>query len=128
MDIVDETLREWRAGEFIWGQSDCMISIGRYLAALGARDVVPRFVGKYADETGALSMMASHGGVSGLVESTGAVSVDGAPQRGDVLELLVGEEGIGALCTGNMVAARLDRGVVEVVLRFVKWRGVWRFG
>lgn len=126
MDLVDETLREWRFGTFVYGQSDCMLSVGKYLAAAGARDTTARFVGKYDDQRGALEMMARHGGAGALIAATGAVRVDGRPQRGDVLELIFGEDTVGALCTGGMVAVRLDREVVEVALRFVKWRGVWR--
>jgi hypothetical protein len=126
MDLVDQTLQEWRAGEFVYGQTDCMLSIGRYLAAAGARDSVPFFVGQYDDHRGALAMMASHGGVAGLIAATGAILVEGEPQRGDVIELAHGDDTVGALCTGGMVAVRLDRGVVEVALRLVKWRGVWR--
>lgn len=126
MDLVDETLREWRTGQFIYGQSDCMLSIGRYLAAAGARDTTHLFLGRYDDQEGALAMMVRHGGASGLIAATGAVRVDSAPERGDVLEIALGGDTIGALCTGGMAAMRLDREVVEVALRFVKWRGVWR--
>lgn len=126
MDLVDQTLREWRAGEFVYGQTDCMLSIGRYLAAAGAVDTTAMFIGRYADHVGALDMMASHGGTTGLIQATGAMLVDDEPRRGDVLELIHGEDTIGGLCTGGMVAVRLDRGIVEVALRLVKWRGVWR--
>jgi|TARA_R100000093_G_scaffold56468_2_gene29274 hypothetical protein len=126
MDIVDHTLREWRRSPFVYGQSDCMLSIGKYLAAAGAKDVTDMFAGKYSTHEGALEQMASHGGCGGLIAMTGAVPVNDEPMRGDVLEVAHGEDTIGGLCTGGMVAVRLDRGVVEVALKFVEWRGVWR--
>lgn len=126
MDLVDQTLREWRTSDFAYGQTDCMLSVGRYLARAGRKDVTGLFVGRYDTQEGALVMMAEHGGAGALIAATGATPVDGRPQRGDVLALVYGEDTIGALCTGGMVAARLDRGIVEVSLRLVKWRGAWR--
>jgi len=130
MDIVDETLREWRSGVFEYGQTDCMLSIGRYLARTGHRDVTGQFIGRYDTQEGALAHMLDHGGVAGLMALAGAAVKDGAPERGDVLEVLYQDEemlcGIGGLCTGIAVAMRLERGMVEVNLRFVRWRGGWR--
>lgn len=129
MDIVDDTLREWRSGEFIYGQSDCMLSVGRYLATTGHEDVTGQFIGRYDTADGAAEQMAVHGGVAGLMALAGAVEKDGAPDRGDVIEVLYqdGEEtcGIGGICTGDSVAVRLDRGMVELSLRLVRYRGVW---
>lgn len=126
-DPVEQTLQEWRQGCFVYGESDCMLSIFRYVGLCGLRDVSDRFRGRYSDHESALRMMHLHGGVSGLMELTGAVEVDDEPQRGDVVELLYDEtETIGSICTGGMLAARLERGVAEVSMRFVRWRGVWR--
>lgn len=127
MDVVDQTLREWRSGAFVYGQSDCMLSIGRHLAALGAKDITERFVGQYEDWAGAQEMLRAGGGVGALIAATGAVPVDSGPARGDVVELVVGDETIGALCTGDMIAVRLERGVIEIALHLAKWRGVWRY-
>ena len=129
MDIVDETLREWRSGAFVYGQTDCMLSIGRYLARTGHVDVTPQFIGRYDDEAGALARMLNHGGVAGLMAMAGAVAHADKPSRGDVIEVIYEDEaslcGIGGLCTGDAVAVRLERGVVELSVRFVRYRGVW---
>lgn len=126
MCLVEDTLAEWRRGAFVYGQSDCMLSIGRYLARAGLKDVTGLFLSRYDDEAGALAQMGAHGGVAGLIAMTGAKMVDDHPARGDVLELAYGADTIGALCTGDAVAIRLDRGMIEIALRFAKWRGVWR--
>jgi hypothetical protein len=128
--MVDETLREWRAGAFIYGQSDCMLSIGRYLARAGHEDVTGRFLGADDDAAGARAVMVENGGVAGLVALTGAQPRIGAPKRGDVVEVLYedgGETcGVGGICTGDAVAVRLERGTVEMSLKFVRIGGVWR--
>ncbi|WP_311271031.1 DUF6950 family protein [Sphingobium sp. WCS2017Hpa-17] len=126
---MDDTLREWRRSAFVYGQSDCMLSIGRYLARTGHEDVTGQFVGRYDTAEGAQGQMAAHGGVAGLMALAGAVAKDGEPARGDVVEVLYDGEGetlaIGGICTGDSVAVRLERGMVEIRLKFVRHRGVW---
>ncbi|AJA07473.1 hypothetical protein SKP52_02710 [Sphingopyxis fribergensis] len=128
MDLVDETLREWRRAAFVYGQSDCMLSIGRYLAKAGHKDVTGQFLGRYTTAEGAEAQMAAHGGVAGLIALAGAAPKPGAPARGDVLEIAYDGGSIGGLCTGDCAAVRLDRGVVELKLRFVTVLGVWAGG
>lgn len=129
MDLVDETLREWRSSSFAYGRSDCMLSIGRYLARTGHEDVTGLFVGRYDTHEGAIAQMADHGGVPGLMAMAGAVPRTGDPVRGDVLEVLYQDgddvSAIGGLCTGDAVALRLERGTVELSLRFIRFRGAW---
>jgi hypothetical protein len=129
MDIVDETLREWRSGVFTYGQTDCMLSIGRYLARTGHEDVTGLFTGRYDTQDGALAMMLDYGGVAGLMALAGAVPLQGPPIRGDVVEVLYQDDGllcgIGAICTGDAAALRLERGMIELSLRFIKYRGAW---
>jgi hypothetical protein len=129
MDVVDETLREWRAGAFVYGQTDCMLSIGRYLARTGHKDVTGQFIGQYDTHEGALAQMLDHGGVAGLMALAGAVPLRSKPARGDIVEALYQDEailcGIGALCTGDGVALRLERGMIELSLRFIRYRGAW---
>lgn len=128
-DIVYETLREWRSSAFVYGQTDCMLSIGRYLARTGHQDVTGRFSGRYHDQAGALAQMLDHGGVPGLMAMAGAMPLAGKPARGDVIEVMYEDEAslcsIGGLCTGDAVALRLERGMVEASLRFIRYRGVW---
>lgn len=127
-DLVDRTLARWRREPFVYGSDDCMLSMGKYLAEAGARDNAAHFAGRYDSQEGALAMMADHGGAAALFDDTGAARVSGAPQRGDVLIVACGDDEIGALCTGDMAALRLERGVAEVALRFIDVRGVWRVG
>lgn len=129
MDIVDETLHEWRSTPFIYGQSDCMLSIGRYLARTGHKDVTGQFIGRYDDHAGAQAMIAAHDGIVGLMALSGAMPHDDEPKRGDVVEVMYREGGevmgIGGLCTGGMAAVRLERGVVEVRLGMLEIGGSW---
>jgi hypothetical protein len=127
IDRVDQTLALWRSRPFEWGQADCMLSIGDYLALCGAIDVTGQFRGRYTTEREALDHLAASGGVGGLIEMTGAVRVPGDEcQRGDVVSLDTGEIEVGALCTGSGIAARMHRGVKELDRRFVRLAGVWR--
>lgn len=129
MDLVDITLREWRCTPFEWGMADCMLSMGRYIAAAGGIDLTAEFIGSYDDQDGAMEALRSAGGCEALFDLTGWQRVSGEPQRGDAVVMTSSDPempGIGALCTGDMIASRLDRGVIEVAARFVHIGGVWR--
>ena len=120
-DLVDQTLATWRRGGHVWGQTDCLLSIGDYLAAAGHKDVPAQFRGTYDSEAGAQAVIDANGGCDGLIDMTGASRTDD-PQRGDVALV----QGVGALCTGDGFAMRLERGVVEVSRRFVCVEAAWK--
>lgn len=121
MDLVDQTLATWRRGGHVWGASDCMLSIGDYLAVAGYKDVTGLFRGTYDTEAGAAAHVDAHGGCEGLIDMTGVPRTDD-PQRGDVAVV----QDVGALCTGPGFALRLDRGVIEVDRRFVTFSAAWK--
>lgn len=126
-DIVDDTLKFWRRHPFVWGAADCLLSIGDYIAARGGHDVSALFRGTYDSEAGAMAHIERYGGVEGLIDLTGLVRIDPADaKRGDVMVLDTGDVMVGALCTGSGVAARVDRGVVEVSRRLVTTPYAWR--
>lgn len=120
-DLVDQTLRLWRQGEFVWGQSDCLLSVGDYMHQAGYKDIPALFRGSYDTEDGAMAHIASHGGCEALIDLTGAPRTDN-PQRGDVAIV----QGVGALCTGDGFVMRLERGTVEVGRRFVRFDAAWK--
>ncbi len=112
-DAVDDTLSLWRSTPFAWGVRDCMLSIGDYIASQGGQDVTGRFRGAYDDMAGALTQMAAHGGCTGLVDMTG-LRRTATPVRGDVVAVRLDGDTIGGICTGDAVAMRTERGVIEV--------------
>ncbi len=141
MDIVDETMRAWRRTPHKYGENDCVLSAAEYFMKLGAADAMPPFAGTYGDNETAMMILAEYGGMERMMEFIGGTLIDGelrigsdlhrlgpaTPQRGDIIGLVADlDYVIPALCTGDGVAARLERGVIEVDLRFVQWRGVWR--
>ena len=127
MDAVDLTLRDWRRHPHEYGINDCVLSAAAYFMRLGVRDAMPDFAGTYHDNDTAMEVLASLGGMERAMEIVGGTPVEGPPQRGDMIGLLADADYvIPSLCTGDMVAARLERGVIEVKLKFVAWRGVWR--
>lgn len=123
--IVTETLKMWRTTPFVWGARDCMLSIGDYIMLRTGIDAVTRFRGTYDDEAGALAHVAAYGGIAGLVDLTGLPRTE-TPMRGDVVALCTGETQVGALCTGDTIAARLERGIVEINMRFVTIAAAWK--
>ena len=127
MDAVDETLRDWRRHPHQYGVNDCVLSAAAYFIRIGIKDSMPWFAGTYHDSESAMVVLAELGGMARAMEIVGGTLIDDAPRRGDFIGLEAETDyPIPALCTGDRVAARLERGVVEVPLKFVKWRGVWR--
>ena len=128
MDLVDETLKEWRQHNFEWGQWDCILSMSRHFARMGAPDATERFRGTYHSQEGGMAIVEAHGGMKAAMEVIGGEPVEGWPQRGDAVGFVPndGSEMIAALCTGDGVVIRLERGVIELPLRLVEWDGVWR--
>ena len=128
MDAVDVTLREWRRHPHQYGVNDCVLSAAAYFVLTGAAKEMPWFAGTYSDDESAMAVLAELGGMERVMELIGGTLVDGAPRRGDLIGFLSGEVDypIPALCTGDGMAARLERGVIEVKLKFVAWQGVWR--
>ncbi len=120
-DLVEQTLHQWRQGSHVWGESDCMLSVGDYIAAAGHKDVTGVFRGTYDDEIGARDHIEANDGCEGLIDMTGIPRVE-EPQRGDVTLI----HGIGALCTGHSYVLRLERGVVEINARLYRPEMFWR--
>lgn len=129
MVLLDQTLKQWRASGFVWGASDCLLSIGDYIAARdGLWNVADGFRGTYSTEGGAAAHIASYGGVAGIIDLCGLRPINpNDAVRGDVVVLDTGTAPVGALCTGAGIAARLERGVVEVNRRLVRLTHAWSF-
>ncbi len=131
-DIVDETLRYWRQTPFEYGQHDCLLSIGDYIAITGGVDISATFRGKYYSEQEARNFVHQHEGPQGLIDLTGLPQIDPCDAvRGDVVVLDTGtgsDGSVGAICTGQGVAARLERGVIEIDLKYVKITHAWKVG
>jgi len=134
-DIVDRTLKAWRQSVFQYGATDCLLSIGDYVfeRCPNGPDVSAIYRGRYCDAAGAMAFVEAGGGPHGLLGQFGLEPVDldagEAPSRGDICVIDTGQgpDGlVGALCTGSGVAARLERGVIEVNIRFVALTHAWK--
>jgi len=127
MDLVDETLRDWRRHPHQYGINDCVLSAAAYFVKAGSALAMPSFTGTYDNNDDAMLILAEYGGMASMMEFVGGAAIDGPPERGGFIGLLADADYvIPCLCTGDNVAARLERGVIEVRLRLVAWRGVWR--
>lgn len=125
-DLVDQTVAQWRRSSFVWGQADCLLSVGDYVyvARPDRPDIAERFKGTYSTEDGALAHIEAHGGCDGLLDLFGLKRTDD-PVRGDIAVIWTGETEVGALCTGDGYVLRLERGTVEINARFVELVAAW---
>lgn len=124
IDLVDETLSHWRRTPFDWGTEDCMLSIATYVLKATGVDYGAQFRDTYCTELGAYAHIANAGGEVALIDASGLQATD-SPARGDIL-LLGLEKPVSALCTGPGAAMRLERGVIEIHIRFVSLVKAWK--
>ncbi len=101
-----------------------MLSIADYLLDLKGTDIAYDFRGRYTTEQQAKTRLSAAGGPVALMERSGLPDTT-APERGDIMLVEIGGEMIGALCTGGAMAARLERGVIELDIRFVHVMRCW---
>lgn len=130
-DIVDDTLRHWRRSRFEYGSEDCLLSVGRYMAALGGRDVASEWFGHYHTGEKAEAIVRAYGGLQGLIDLVGFPRIDPAQaQRGDVVVVNPGkgELHLAGICTGPGIAVRTIRSVCELARQHVRVTHAWRVG
>lgn len=125
MDIVEKTLRKWRQSTLDWGKTDCMLSVNDYLVDCGYPDYGLPFRGKYDNENDAKRMIDEAGGELAIMRRPGLATTL-KPQRGDIMLIELSLAKVAALCTGNAVAMRLNRGVCECDIRFIKFIEAWK--
>jgi hypothetical protein len=129
IDAVDQILSEWRRTPFEYGRTDCLLSVGDYIAARGGLCVTDQFKGTYDDADGAAAIIEAHGGHAPLIDLTGWQQIaPAAAVRGDVVLITGVDAGevLAAICTGDAIAGRTDnRTLFEVNRRFVKILNAW---
>jgi len=124
MDFIEETFNHWRKTPFKWGVEDCLLSIGRYAALCGHKDVSADFEGTYTTEDEALVLVKDNGGFRSLIDRIGLSETD-EPKRGDIVLINTSFGPVGAICTGDGVAARMPHGMLEFNLRFARIIKAW---
>lgn len=112
---IHAALKKWMREPFVWGKSDCMLSIADYLADAVGVDCGGRFRGMYASRTGCARISGFHRDpVRPFADCVAEIPLaeTSGPKRGDVGVIEMAGEVVGALCLGAMWAARADRGLV----------------
>lgn len=133
-DLIDHTLKHWRQSSMVYGKTDCLLSIATYAFHLGspsALAIIGAYKGRYSSREEALALMVDAGGPDALIDLLGYPRCDPSEAvRGDIviIDPGTGEMPVGALCTGDAIAARTERGVIEVARRHVKTPIAWKVG
>lgn len=123
-EIVSKTLKKWRQSQFIWGSDDCLLSLADYLVDCGYEDFGAIFRGTYNDEAGAKRHIENWGGEVNLIYST-CLNFTEEPVEGDIV-LVEMNEPITGLCTGERIAFRTERGVIEIGMKFLNIVHAWK--
>lgn len=129
LNILEETIKEWRSTDFIWGHFDCMMSVFNYGIEKTGIDGGAERRGTYNDEKSADQVLEEIGGVcAGLAKGMGIIGakVIQHPLPGDVVCLQVGKHEVSGLKTKYGAAFRLQKGVIEIDDSFLKIKMAWR--
>lgn len=115
IDLID-IKREWRSTKFVWGSSDCIISVCDYIFDQTGIDPAAPWRGTYDDEAGAEAICDQYGGALGLFQAGMALAGLNPCDRSigrPVIADFMGKQ-IAGIDTGKRVMMRMDgRGLVE---------------
>ena len=125
MDCVDKTLKIWRSTSFERGKNDCMLAIADYVLLRDGVDFGAKYRGTYTDEAGALDWIEREGGETAMMDASGLARLSQAV-RGSIVLIHYAGNFIPGICTGEGVAFRMVRGVLELRLKSLKIVGVWK--
>lgn len=124
-DVVSQTLKKWRQTNFVWGKSDCLISLADYLIDCGYKDFAIPFRNNFNDEIGAGEFIENYGGEIQIINTTNLKETNN-PVRGDIVLVYMLKTKITGLCTGENIAFRTVRGVVEIRSHLLEQIKAWK--
>ncbi|WP_108482253.1 DUF6950 family protein [Oceaniglobus ichthyenteri] len=122
---ADDLRALWARGRFVWGASDCMMSVWSYVQTATGIDPGAQWRGTYHDADGAQAICDAYGGAFGVfayaMEQAGFDRADRAPMRPvmcDVQGILVA-----GVDLGRRVAFMAEgRGMIEMPAKVI---GAW---
>lgn len=107
----------WRRERFVWGRTDCLMSVCAYVAAVTGTDPAAPWRGTYDDEAGARRILAAGGGVLAMMRGgMAAVGFQTGPRgEGRPVVCQIGGEEIAGVDMGPRIAfMAAGRGMVEM--------------
>lgn len=114
-EAVQTALRKWAREPFVWGKTDCMLSVADYLIDAVGVDCGGRYRGRYSTRRGCMRVSGFHRDPVGAAEmciTEIPLALTASPAFGDVGVVAFGETVAGGLCLGSKWAARADEGVI----------------
>lgn len=114
-EAVTAALRLWARTPFVWGESDCMLSVSDYLVDAVGVDCGTRFRGRYSSRRGCMRASGFHRDpVRPFADCVAEIPLSdtATPEYGDVGVVDFFGTIAGAICLGGKWAARSDVGVI----------------
>ena len=98
-----ETRLLWQRTSFVWGETDCIMSVCNHVWQTTGVDPAAPWRGTYSDEAGAAAIYGAHGGVLGLMRHGMALAgfATGEAQDGAVVVCQMGPHEIAGLMFGR---------------------------
>lgn len=124
--MILDTLDLWRRSEFVWGQTDCILSVCDHVWAETEVDPAAPWRGTYHDEAGARAIYEPFGGVLALFKhgmGQAGFKMTGHLQDGFPVVCDVAGHEVAGISLGRRIAFMAQgRGVVEMRARVL---GAW---
>lgn len=130
-ELLTQFIEQRRRVPFAWGQNDCCLFAADWVHACTGHDPAQGLRGKYSTALGAARLLATHGGVRGIIrkfgEPLGLTPIDGKfDQRGDLVIADTGKgESIG-VSIGTHAAFVGANGLLFAPFEFKKAGSFWR--
>lgn len=119
-------LRAASARPFVWGEHDCLLWLGEWVAAQRGSNPAQSFCGRYRTRLGAMRIVKRHGGMVELLDRTllplGFRRTEEC-EPGDIAVVAAPEGEMGAIVTGSFMALR---GVNSIFYRRLPVLAAWK--
>lgn len=125
-DAVDITLDKWKRNKFNWVEENCLLSLADYLLEVGFPDYGEYFRNSFNDENGALKHVSNFGSVENIISEFTGFEETVNPIRGDLVVVKMQETHFPGLCTGEGVAFRTEKSMLEIQKRFLTIVKAWK--
>jgi len=111
-----ETRLLWQRTKFVWGETDCIMSVCNHVRQTTGVDPAAPWRGTYSDEAGAQAIYAAHGGVLGLMRhgmSLAGIAASAA-QDGAVVVCQVGNHQVAGIVFNCRIGFMFEQsGLIE---------------
>lgn len=112
--LAAETREIWQRTVFVWGVSDCILSVCDHVRRMTGVDPAAPWRGTYDDEAGARAILQPFGGTLGIMRHGMAAFPEGEPADGRPVVCDIAGREIAGVVFGGRIGFMAERGLIEM--------------